>query len=197
MSSPPRTYPVASRLVVISGPSGSGKTSICRQLAVDPRVAFSVSATTRPQRAGEVDGRDYFFLTEDQFEERVRAGAFLEHARYNEHRYGTLRAQVERQLAAGKAVLLEIEVQGTRQLRGSGVDGIYIFVMPPSFGELERRLRERRTEEESAIRRRLDIARREMEMAHLYDHVVINRDLQEAIATVRQLIGLGTSEDRT
>lgn len=178
------------RLVVISGPSGSGKTSICKALVEDPRVELSVSATTRPRRPGEVDGRDYHFVTPEQFEAKVRAGEFLEHADYNGHRYGTLREEVERRLRRGVFVILEIEVQGTKQLRAQGVPGTYVFVMPPSLDELERRLRARGTDSEDEIARRLRIARAEMDLAHHYDHVVVNRDLDEAVAEVRRLLDL-------
>ncbi|MEZ5988228.1 MAG: guanylate kinase [Planctomycetota bacterium] len=177
-------------LVVISGPSGSGKTTICRRLVEHPGVEMSVSATTRGQRAAEVDGRDYWFLDADEFERRVRAGDFLEHAEYNGNRYGTLRSEVEARLGAGKTVILEIEVQGTRQLQQHGVQAIYLFVMPPSPEELERRLRDRHTEDDATIRRRLRIAREEMDMAHLYDHVIVNDDLEGAVRTALQYIGV-------
>ncbi len=178
------------RMVVISGPSGSGKTTICRALAEDPRVRFSVSATTRPKRSNEVDGRDYFFLSEDEFERRVQRGEFLEQAHYNGHRYGTLRSAVDGEIAKGFVVILEIEVQGTRLLREQNVEATYVLIMPPSLEELERRLTARSTEDAETIRQRLVIARGEMDMAHLYDHVVINADLQTAIQEVRGVLGL-------
>ncbi len=177
------------RLVVVSGPSGSGKTSICKALVEDPRVLFSVSATTRGKRAGEVDGRDYWFLSESEFEERVSAGEFLEHARYNGNRYGTLEKPVRDTIASGRIVILEIEVQGTRLLRDNGVEALYVFIMPPSLEELERRLRGRQTEDEDTIEGRLEIARCEMDMSHLYDHVVINKDLESTVEAVRRLVG--------
>ena len=179
-----------SKLVVISGPSGAGKTSICRKLAEDPRIDLSVSATTRPMRKGEVDGIDYYFLSRKEFEDKVKAGDFLEWAEYNRNCYGTLRSEVERKLETGHWVVLEIEVQGTRRLRETDVGGIYIFIMPPSLEELEKRLRFRKTESEEVIRRRLEIAKNEMHMSHLYDYVIVNQDLDKAVREVRQKIGI-------
>ncbi|MCA8972160.1 MAG: guanylate kinase [Planctomycetes bacterium] len=192
-----RFQPAHGRLVVISGPSGSGKTTICRALAERDDVRLSVSATTRKRRKGEVDGIDYWFLTPDDFEARVRRGEFLEHAAYNDNRYGTLRSVVEDQLRHVPVVILEIEVQGTRQLRDRGVEATYLFVMPPSLEELEQRLRTRSTEDPETIQRRLQIARKEMDMAHLYDHVVINDDLEATLRQVASFLGLsrGDSED--
>ena len=182
------------RLAVISGPSGSGKTTICRELAEDPRVMLSVSATTRARREGEVDGRDYIFLSETEFEERVGRGEFLEHARYNDNRYGTLASAVQEQVEKGFVVILEIEVQGTRILRERGVEATYVFIMPPSPEELERRLKARKTEGAEVIRRRLEIAQEEMHMAHLYDHVVINDELERAVREVQGMLGLRSGE---
>lgn len=178
-----------SRLVVISGPSGSGKTTICKRLLEDPSIVMSVSATTRKRRPGEVDGKDYYFLDPEEFQRKVRNGEFLEYAEYNGNFYGTLRSEVEGSLSQGLTVILEIEVQGTRKLRESGVDALFLFVMPPSPEELERRLRNRHTEDEETILRRLEIAREEMDMAHLYDHVVINNDLDVAVEQAHGYIG--------
>jgi len=182
------------KLVVISGPSGAGKTSVCRVLKKDPRVTFSISATTRPRRAGEVDGRDYHFLSETAFLERRDAGEFLESARYNDHYYGTLRAPMAEALAEGQLFVVEIEVQGTRQLRANGVEGVYIFVVPPSLEELQRRLERRGTETAAQIQERLRIAAEELGARELYDHEVVNEDLQQTIREVKDLIGLEQSE---
>lgn len=190
MTRPHRRLEGRGRLVVISGPSGSGKTTICKALAARGDVELSVSATTRKKRKGEVEGRDYYFLTPEDFEARVQRGDFLEYAAYNDNRYGTLEGSVEAQLRRVPIVILEIEVQGTQKLRESGVVANYIFIMPPSLEELDRRLHARETEDEATIRRRLDIARDEMDMAHLYDHVVINEDLDAAIRQVAALLGL-------
>lgn len=182
------------RLVVISGPSGSGKTTICRALLEDERVVLSVSATTRSKRRGEEDGVSYYFLEPDDFDGRAKRGEFLEWAEYNGNRYGTLRGEVERKCADGKLVILEIEVQGTRKLREQSIDASYVFIMPPGLEELERRLRARQTEDEETIRRRLAIAREEMDMAHLYDHVIINRELDRAVQELRIYLGLESGE---
>jgi guanylate kinase len=184
------------KLIVISGPSGAGKTSICRKLAEDPQIDLSVSATTRPKREGEIDGVDYYFLSREEFDSKIQAGEFLEWAEYNRNFYGTLRSEVQRKLETGHWVVLEIEVQGTRRLREAEVGAIYIFIMPPSLGELEKRLRFRKTESEDVIRRRLEIAKNEMHMSHLYDHVIINQDLDQAVVEVRQKIGIDSGAAR-
>jgi guanylate kinase len=178
------------RLVVISGPSGAGKTSVCRQLKEDPRVEFSVSATTRLERPGERDGVDYHFLTAQEFDRRERAGEFLESASYNGNRYGTLRQPMEEALAAGRIFLLEIEVQGTRQLRERNVPGEYIFIVPPSLAVLRARLVARGTNTAEEIEQRMRIAAEEMEAASLYDHVVENAVLDDTVAAVKARIGL-------
>jgi len=182
--------PHSGKLVVMSGPSGAGKSSICRALAEDERVALSVSATTRAKRTGEVDGVDYYFLTPEEFERRVQAGDFIEHAEYAGNRYGTLHGEVEAKLCQGKIVLLEIEVKGTRILRSESLEATYVFIMPPSREELGRRLRARSTDDEQTIERRLAIARGEYDAAHMYDFVIINDDLDAAIESVRGVLGL-------
>ncbi|MGE0142171.1 MAG: guanylate kinase [Planctomycetota bacterium] len=181
------------RLVVISGPSGAGKTSVCKALKQDPRVEFSVSATTRAMRAGEVDGVDYHFLTVEDFQAREARGEFLESASYNGRYYGTLRAPMERALTAGKVFVLEIEVQGTRQLRSRKVEGTYVFVVPPDMAELRRRLTARGQNSVEEIENRMRIAAAELEARDLYDHVVENHRLEDTIARVRALCGLEAS----
>ena len=176
------------KLLVISGPSGAGKTSVVKALRTLPRVEFSVSATTRRMRDGEVDGTDYHFLSREEFERRREAGAFLEWAEYNGNLYGTERARMEAALAEGRVYVLEIEVQGTRQLRAGAVDGLYVFIEPPSLEELRRRLEVRGQESAEEIDGRLRIAAQELEARDLYDHHIVNRDLDETIRRVVALV---------
>ncbi|OFW60596.1 MAG: guanylate kinase [Actinobacteria bacterium RBG_16_64_13] len=151
------------RLVVISGPSGAGKGTLIKQvLSYVPGLALSVSATTRARRPGEMDGREYFFLTEDVFKRWVRAGRFLEWAEYTGHLYGTPAQAVRENLEAGRDVILEIELKGAKKVLAQCPDALMIFIMPPSLQELERRLRGRKTESEAAIRSRLARAKEEM-----------------------------------
>lgn len=178
------------RLVIISGPSGSGKSTLWRRLVRHPGVAFSVSATTRPPRPGERDGRDYYFLSEGEFLRRVRAGDFLEHAEVHGNWYGTLLSEVRAALERGQKLLLEIDVQGAGQARRSDLPQVSVFVMPPSLAVLEGRLRGRHSETEEQIRRRLAIAEKEMEEAGGYDHVVVNDDLERMVAEVEAILGL-------
>lgn len=178
------------RMVVISGPSGAGKSSICRRLLADPRVRFSVSATTRPKRPGEVDGRDYIFLSPEQFGELRKQGKFLEQAEVHGNLYGTLAEQMDAAIAAGKIFLLEIDVQGANQLRAQRIPGLFLFIAPPSFEELRQRLVRRATETPEVLERRLQKAEDEYRERVHYDHVIVNDDLERALAEVRAAIGL-------
>lgn len=186
--------PRRGRLVVISGPTASGKSTLWRRLVQRPGVAFSVSATTRAPRHGERDGVDYRFVTRAEFERRIQAGEFLEWARVHDQLYGTLRGQVEAALAAGRDILLEIDVQGARQLRGCGLPILTIFVLPPSLEVLERRLRARGTEDEGEMGRRLAVARQELAQAPDYDHRVVNDDVDRMVAEVEALLGYRAQE---
>ena len=182
------------RMIVISGPSGSGKTSICRRLLEDRRVRFSVSATTRKPRTGEVDGRDYHFVSAEWFREQIRAGNFIEHAEVHGNMYGTLRQPVEDALEEGLFYLLEIDVQGALQLKALGEPGVYVFIAPPDMEELRRRLVGRATDAPEVIERRLQKAEDEYRERVKYDHVVVNRELEQAVAQVRRLAGLDAQE---
>lgn len=184
------------RMVVISGPSGSGKSTICKKLLEDPRVVFSVSATTRKMRPGEADGRDYHFISIDEFRRRVQQGEFIEHAEVFGNMYGTLRAPMEAALAAGKLYLLEIDVQGALQLKTMGEPGVYVFIAPPDFEELRRRLATRGTEAPEVLERRLHKAEDEYRERVKYDHVVVNDVLERAVREVREKIGLETGARR-
>jgi guanylate kinase len=179
-------------VVVLAAPWGGAKTTIARALVAHwpERYGFSVSATTRPPRPGERDGEDYFFLTKDEFRRRQAAGEFLESAEYAGELYGTLKAEVDRVLAAGRSVLLDIEVQGARQVRQRYPPPASraLFILPPSAGELLRRLQGRRTESPGEMRKRLETAIRELRQAEAFDHVIVNDDLDTAVATVHQLV---------
>jgi guanylate kinase len=172
----------AGHLFIVSGPSGAGKGTLVKQLAERlPDLWVSVSATTRTPRPGERDGIDYFFLTSAEFEGRVRTGEFLEHAEVHGNRYGTLRSAVERRLARGMDVILEIDPQGAFQVRKRMDRSRLIFVKAPSTEDLEKRIRHRGAETDEQIRTRLETARRELELEGSYDHVVINDDVPRAV----------------
>ena len=182
------------RLTVVTGPSGVGKGTLVRGLLErHPQLWLSVSATTRAPRVGEVEGVHYFFLSPEAFEQQIREGGFLEWATFANNSYGTPRGAVEQRLAAGQPVLLEIEVEGARQVRRSFPAGLQIFVVPPSFAELERRIRGRGTDEEEAIQRRLARAHEELAAAEEFDAVVVNGDLEAAGRELEQLMGLATT----
>lgn len=183
------------KLVVISGPSGAGKTSVCRALKQHPDVEFSVSATTRRMREGERDGVDYHFLSREDFQRRLAENQFLEWASYNGNLYGTPRWPMDAALARGKTFLVEIEVKGTRQLRERGIDGLYVFIAPPSIAELRRRLVSRGSNDAAEIEQRVRIAEEELAAAReapggrpLYDVILENRDLEATIAEVKELL---------
>jgi guanylate kinase len=185
-------HPIARRgtLFVISGPSGVGKGSVVqRLLARDPEgLGYSVSYSTRPPRPNERPDRDYVFVTPDRFEDMAVGGEFLEWAEVFGHRYGTAAEPVERMLAEGRDVVLEIDVQGARQVRERTPDAVLIFLAPPTTEELERRLRSRGTEDDAKLARRLEKAAWEMQQRTWFDHVVVNDDLEEATAQVEAII---------
>lgn len=157
-------------------------------------MEFSVSATTRKIRAGEVEGRDYYFLSPEEFSERIGTGEFIEYAHVYGNLYGTLRAPMRAALEAGRNYLLEIDVQGALQIKEQKIPGMHIFIAPPSFEELRKRLVGRATDAPEVIERRLQKAEDEYRERVRYDHVVINDDLDQCIAEVRQLIGLDGDE---
>lgn len=179
-------------VVVLAAPSGGGKTTIARALEArwPKQYGFSVSATTRAPRPGERDGEDYFFLSKEEFRRRQAASDFLESAEYAGELYGTLKAEVDRVLAAGRHVLLDIEVQGARQVRQRypAPASRAVFILPPSGAELLRRLKGRRTESPQEMTKRLATAIRELQQADAFDHVVVNEDLDHAVETVHKLV---------
>ncbi len=183
-------------LLIVSGPSGAGKSTLCKELRRKrPDIHFSVSCTTRPPRPGERHGLDYFFISSDEFRRKIGQKAFLEHAKVHSNYYGTLKSEVMGRLKAGEDVLLDIDVQGAMQIRrNSRKDRLLsrcietVFVGPPSFAELEKRLRSRATESERLIRERLDDARKELEFWNEYDYLIINKRLGEAEADMIALL---------
>jgi guanylate kinase len=174
---------------VVSAPSGTGKTTVCRELvARDPLLRLSVSHTTRAPRAGERDGEHYWFVDRARFGELVAEGAFLEHAEYAGNLYGTSFAALDAPLAAGLDLLLEIEVQGARQVRARRPDARLVFLLPPSFEALEARLRGRGSDSPAAVAARLELARRELAEAERFDYVIVNDELEPCVAALREVI---------
>ena len=174
---------------VVSAPSGTGKTTVCRAVVDrDPGIAHSVSHTTRPPRAGERDGVHYHFVSEKAFRALVERKAFVEFAEYGGYLYGTSAEQLDAALARGTDVLLEIDVQGAEQIHARRPDARLIFLLPPSKRELERRLHGRGSDAPEVVERRLALAERELEAVHLFDYVVVNDDLERAIAEVREIL---------
>jgi guanylate kinase len=183
------------RVFVITGPSGVGKGTLIRALRERvPGLALAISATTREPRSGEHDGVDYHFLDGDEFERRVAAGEFVEHAEYSGRRYGTLRSELQRALQNSAAVVLEIEVQGARQVRDAIPDAVAVFIAPPDEAALRERLTARGTDSGQQIERRLQTAREELAAQPEFRHVVVNDDLERAADELTALVD-GTLRD--
>jgi guanylate kinase len=177
------------RVFVITGPSGVGKGTLIRTLRERmPELELSVSATTRPPRPGEQDGVDYHFLTDADFQRRVDAGEFVEHATYSGRRYGTLRAELERRLRAGHPVVLEIEVQGARQVRRTMPEALQVFIAPPSREALRTRLVGRGTDDAEQVQARLSTADRELEAQDEFAYVVVNDRLDDAVGELTAIV---------
>ena len=176
-------------LLVLSAPSGGGKSSIARNLLQGrDDLGYSVSATTRPLREGEREGVDYYFLTREEFLRRREAGEFLESATYGGHLYGTLRSEIDRIFAAGRHAVLDIEIEGARQLRSSFPNSLHLFVLPPSAEVLIGRLRGRNTEPREVVRQRITRAAEELDAVAEYDYAVVNQDLVIAVAQVAAIL---------
>lgn len=183
-------------IVVVSGPSGVGKTTVCGQLVSRYGYALSVSATTRAPRKGEQHGRDYFFLRREEFEAKAAQGGFLEHSEHFGNLYGTPREAVERLLVAGRVVVLEIDVNGARQVMDTVPDAFCVFLTAPDDKENRKRLQLRRTEDADSLRTRLQRAEMEKKMAQTlrYDARVVNDDLEETVAKIHELISTEVSK---
>lgn len=176
-------------LFVVSAPSGAGKTSLCKAMTDSTEnLTHSVSYTTRPPRPGEIDGRDYYFVTDERFREMVEAGDFAEHAQVHSNRYGTSKRVLNRMVAEGTDVILDIDTQGARQIRQHYATAVFIFIMPPTMDILEERLRNRRSDREDEIRKRMQRATDEIRDYRLYDYIIVNRDFDRALAELRSIV---------
>ncbi|KFZ26051.1 MAG: Guanylate kinase [Candidatus Izimaplasma bacterium HR2] len=177
-------------LIVISGPSGVGKGTVRKALfeMEGHDLVYSTSMTTRSPREGEIDGIDYYFVTKEEFEQRIKDDKFLEYAKFVGHYYGTPKDKVDEQMALGKEVVLEIEVQGAAQVREKARDGVFIFIAPPNKEALYRRLLRRGTEGTKTIQKRMDKADREFPLAHKYDYIVVNDEVRNAADRIMAII---------
>jgi len=175
--------------IILSSPSGGGKTTIAHMLlAMRPDVGYSVSCTTRPPRNGEADGRDYHFISPEQFKRGQKARDFAESAEVHGHLYGTLRAEVERVLSSGKHVIMDIDVQGTKQFARAFPDSVLVFILPPSAQILVDRLKARGTEDTKSLIRRFKSAKAELKAIDLYQYVIVNAEIDSAVAAVSRII---------
>lgn len=182
-----KNSPQSGKLLVVSGPSGVGKSTITNKLRADERFWISVSVTTRRIRTGEVDGVDYHFVSDDKFEEMIKANEFLEFAEFAGAKYGTPKKAVESALQSGKNVILEIELNGARQVRKSSKEAIMIFIEPPSWEELTTRLTNRGTESENSTLARLDRAKEELSAASEFDYVLVNHEVEQSVSELVSL----------
>lgn len=176
-------------LFVVSGPSGAGKSTLCQALLKKwANLRYSISCTTRPPRSVEVDGKDYIFLSESEFQKKLRAGGFLEWARVHDHYYGTLKAPLMKNLRRGLDMILDVDPQGALSIKKAFGDCICIFICPPNWEALENRLRARAQDDDKTIRKRLTNARKEMTYASQYDYMVVNEEFEEAAGDLSAVI---------
>jgi guanylate kinase len=177
------------RIIAVSSPSGGGKTSIIKRILKDfPEIIFSVSATTRPKRSNETDGVDYYFITDLEFEQKIKNGEFIEWERFYDYYYGTLKSEVDNNLPAGRSVLFEIDVKGAISLKKIYKDSVLIFIDPPSFDELVKRLKRRKTETEIDLQKRIDRAKMELSFKPKFDYIFVNDDLEKVYKQIKDLI---------
>lgn len=176
-------------LIVVSGASGTGKGTVCSELLTKtPELAYSISATTRAPREGEVDGENYYFMTREKFEDGIAAGDFLEYADVYGNYYGTPLKKIQERLEEGQDILLEIDTQGALDVMKKCPDGVFIFLLPPSMQELERRIRGRGTESEESLARRLGAARQEIALGRKYNYAVVNVTVKLAVKQIQSII---------
>lgn len=182
-------------LLVVSGPSGAGKGTVCNALLQKyPDLGYSVSMTTRKPREGEIEGKDYFFVNKEDFEQKIKEDQLLEYARVYENYYGTPRSYVLDKLNQGEDILLEIEMDGAHQVKDKFRDGIFVFILPPSLDDLAMRLRKRAKDDDHAIQKRLDAAASEIAHAVLYDYVVINSNIDDAVDKIAAIVSAEKSK---
>lgn len=179
------------KIVVLSAPSGAGKTTICKEIIKrHPNARLSISATTRPRRPHETDGVDYYFMSEEEFMDKVKKGEFLEFEQVHGNWYGTLKSELDKAKDSDSILLFDIDVNGALNIKRLAPDAILIFIMPPSREELIERLKNRKTEDEETIRRRLERLPYEFEQSKKFDYVVINDELEKAVSEVEKIIGI-------
>lgn len=177
------------KIIAVSAPSGGGKTSVVKQILKDfPEIVFSVSVTTRPKRSNEVNGVDYFFVDDKEFERKIASNEFIEWERFYDYYYGTLKSFVDDNIFNGKSVLFEVDVKGALSLKKIYPESVLIFIDPPSFEELVKRLKNRKTESEADLQKRIDRAKMELSYKHDFDYIFVNDELNKVYKNIKSLV---------